>query len=82
MLPKKKRRILTRMERLSEKLIDLKRELDDQRFPANTPIQKDVAKIKVYLFDMFDCLDLSIQMRDDHVLKTAESGNEEVKDES
>lgn len=64
MLPNKKRRILTRIERLSDKLIYLKRELDDQRFPANTPIQKDVAKIKVYLFDMIDFLDESIQMRD------------------
>ena len=64
MLPKEKRRIQTRIDRVSDKLIDLCLELRDLRFPPNTPIMKDVAKIKIYLISCLDHLDLSIQMRD------------------
>ena len=65
MLPKEKRRIQTRLDRVADKLIDLCLELRDLKFPQTAPIMKDVDKMKVYLKSCIDHLDLSIQMRDD-----------------
>lgn len=66
MKERKKQRILTRICRLNDKLIDLKQELVDQRFPVTTPAMQDLEKIKIYLGSIVDHLDESIQMRDDH----------------
>ena len=79
MLSKRKRsRIEKRVEWLWIAWVDLAREAKDQRFPPTTPLMKDLAKIKIYLISMVDHMDLSCQMRDDH-LKRQES--EEVSDD-
>ena len=62
---RKRGRIITRIGRLADKLTDLKEELDEQRFPVNSPAQKDVAIIKIYISSLLDHLDESIQMRND-----------------
>lgn len=79
MLSKRKRsRIEKRVEWLWNAWVDLAREAKDQRFPPTTPLMKDLSKIKIYLISMVDHMDLSCQMRDDH-LKCHE--HEEVSDE-
>lgn len=67
MKQRKKGRILTRISRMVDKWLDLKQELEEQRFPVNTPVMKDLAKIKIYLVSLVDHLDTSIQMRDDSI---------------
>ena len=68
MLSKRKRsRIEKRVEWLWNAWGDLAREAKDQRFPPTTPLMKDLAKMKVYLISIVDHLDLSCQMRDEHL---------------
>ena len=68
MLSKRKRsRIEKRVEWLWNAWADLAREAKDQRFPPTTPLMKDLAKMKVYLISIVDHMDLSCQMRDDHL---------------
>ena len=59
---RKRQKILRRISKLNDALIDLKREFEDQRFSRSSPAMKDLAKMKILFLSIVDKLDESIEM--------------------